>query len=96
MNWQRYEKDFAEQRTFPDGLNEIEHLYDVGRGQVRPPVMTQHIEKTLYHSESHFETPFVPQLYGSISCRFSHCNAGRTSRGIAVFLWLRGPIVFEY
>lgn len=32
---QTYEKDFAEQRTFPEGLKEIEHLYDVGRGQVR-------------------------------------------------------------
>ncbi|CAM9967424.1 unnamed protein product [Laminaria digitata] len=30
---EKYEKGFAEQRTFPGGLKEIEHLYDVGRGQ---------------------------------------------------------------
>ncbi|CAB1104240.1 unnamed protein product [Ectocarpus sp. CCAP 1310/34] len=31
---QKYEKDCAEHRAFPDGLKEIEHLYDVGRSQV--------------------------------------------------------------
>lgn len=30
---QIYEKSFAEKRAFPGGLKEIEHLYDVGRGQ---------------------------------------------------------------
>eukprot|EP00903_Cladosiphon_okamuranus_P008501 g8167.t1 len=31
---ERYEKEFKEQRTFPEGLKEVEHLYDIGRGQV--------------------------------------------------------------
>lgn len=35
ISFQRYEKVFKEQRTFPEGLKEIEHLYDVGRRQVK-------------------------------------------------------------
>lgn len=36
---QKYEKEFKEKRTFPGGLKEIEHLYDVGRSQVNAMTM---------------------------------------------------------